>query len=105
MEKVEWEEGVEEKPNLLNNEEENLVNNEGENEKNTQESQSEVIHIKDKACTTIHICLVLISIFSACDRGICPQQIDYLKKDFKTTKDSIVGFFGSGDYIGRVIGD
>ena len=97
---------VEKEPTLVNNEgekEENALNNEEENEEDDQ-TPSELIHIKDKARTTIYIVLVCISGFSACDGGICPQQIDYLKKDFKTNKDSTVGFFGSVDYIGRVIG-
>ena len=100
-------EKVEEDPNLLNKEgekEENTLNNEEEDKGEAQESSSEIIYIKDRARTTIYIILVCISGFSACDGGICPQQIDYLKKDFKTTKDSTVGLFGSVDYIGRVVG-
>ena len=84
---------------IINNE-----NQEEDDEEERKEFDSDIIKINDKARTTIYMCLVAVSCFSSCDGGILPQQVDNLKSDFKTTKDSTVGFFGSVDFIGRVIG-
>ena len=70
-----------------------------------EDSESNRIEINDKARRTIYICLVLINTFSACDGGIIPQQTSNIQKDFGNADDNaLVGFFGSVDYIGRVIG-
>ena len=70
-----------------------------------EDSETNRIEINDKARRTIYICLVLINTFSACDGGIIPQQTSNIQKDFGNADDNaLVGFFGSVDYIGRVIG-
>ena len=67
---------------------------------------NEMIEINEKARRTIYICLVLVSLFSSCDGGIIPQQNSKIQTDFvgDENDNSLVGFFGSVDYIGRVIG-
>ena len=82
-----------------------IINNENsEDEEERKEFDSDIININDKARKAIYICLVAVSCFSSLDGGILPQQVDNIKSDFNTTKDSTVGFFGSVDFIGRVIG-
>ena len=85
-----------------------IINNENSEEEvdkdERKEFDSDIIKINDKARKAIYICLVAISCFSSCDGGILPQQVDNIKTDFNTTKDSTVGLFGSVDFIGRVIG-
>ena len=68
-----------------------------------EEDIREYIEINNKARTTIYICLIFVSTFSSCDGGIIPQQTQNIKTNFGKG-DSLVGFFGSVDYIGRVIG-
>ena len=68
-----------------------------------EEDNREFIEINDKARTTIYFCLIFVSTFSSCDGGIIPQQTQNIKTNFGKG-DSLVGFFGSVDYIGRVIG-
>ena len=81
-----------------------IINNENSEEEEKKIFCSEIIQIKDKTRTSIYICLLCISCFSFSDGGILPQQVDNIKSDFNTTKDSTIGFFGSVDFIGRVIG-
>jgi MFS family permease len=88
--------GEEHKDNKENNNEIDF------NEKNLGDSV--IIGINDKVRNTIYAVLVLISAFSSCDGGIIPQQNTYIKQDFEDEDDALVGFFGSVDYIGRVIG-
>ena len=82
------------------------------NDENDEDNQIKV-EINDKARSAIYICLILIATFSSCDGGIIPQQKDYLTSDFNPNNqennnindnNSLVGFFGSVDYIGRVVG-
>ena len=91
---------------LIKEEEKKENNNEiNSDENNIDESEPVIITINNKARNTIYICLVLISAFSSCDGGIIPQQNSYIKRDFGNEDDnSLVGFFGSVDYIGRVVG-
>lgn len=71
----------------------------------SKEFVGEKIQIDDKARLIIYICLVAINTFSSCDGGIIPQQIENIKEDFgNKNEDSLVGFFGSSDYLGRVLG-
>ena len=90
----------------IEEEEKKEINNEiNSDENNIDESEPVIITINNKARNTIYICLVLISAFSSCDGGIIPQQNSYIKRDFGNEDDnSLVGFFGSVDYIGRVVG-
>ena len=102
------EEEVDNKP-LINEEENNPVSTDTEENKqgNTDkdnESQSTMVEISDGARKTIYICLVLINTFSSCDGGIIPQQNTNIKNDFHDDENSLVGFFGSVDFFGRVIG-
>lgn len=81
-----------------------------------QEFSTDNIQIDNKTRIKIYILIVLISTFSSCDGGIIPCQTKGIKLDFEDLKiiesspevleikDSKVGFFGSSDYIGRVIG-
>ena len=76
-----------------------------DNEEEGQETPADIIIISDNSRSIIFICLILISLFSACDGGIIPQQTESLKKDFgENDKNSIVGLFSSVDYLGRVVG-
>ena len=68
------------------------------------QNPKEIVNINNKARIGIFVCLVCISGFSACDGGIIPQQLNYIKEDFGAGGDSIAGFFSSVDYIGRVVG-
>ena len=95
---------IDENNQLMINEEINKDYKE-DNNLDEEDSDSNLIKINDKARRTIYICLVLINTFSACDGGIIPQQTSNIQKDFGNADDNaLVGFFGSVDYIGRVIG-
>ena len=93
---------------LINEEENNPILNDKEKVKKNNgedtESNSTLIEINDNARRTIYICLVLIHTFSNCDGGVIPQQNNNIKTDFKDEDDSLIGFFGSVDYFGRVFG-
>ena len=90
---------------LINNEENQIITNEIKEDDYKNENNSQLVEINNKVRTTIYICLVLISAFSSCDGGIIPQQNSNIQKDFGQENDnSLVGFFGSVDYIGRVFG-
>ena len=98
---------IDENNQLLINGEEQKDNQENTNEINFADNNlgnSVIIGINDKARNTIYAVLVLISAFSSCDGGIIPQQNSKIKEDFKDNDNALVGFFGSVDYIGRVIG-
>ena len=93
---------------LINEEENNQIisDEKGINEdNNNEETESDIVRINDSARRTIYICLIILNTFSACDGGIIPQQATNIKKDFgNEDDDTLLGFFGSVDYIGRVIG-
>ena len=93
---------------LINEEENNPILSDKEKVKKNNgedtESNSTLIEINDNARRTIYICLVLIHTFSNCDGGVIPQQNNNIKTDFKDEDDSLIGFFGSVDYFGRVFG-
>jgi len=104
-------ENEEENDQPLINEEENnqIISDENEykdkEENNENDKDFEIVEINDNARRTIYICLVILNTFSGCDGGIIPQQTANIKKDFgNEDDDALFGFFGSVDYIGRVIG-
>ena len=75
------------------------------NPENDNLSDSTIVEINEKARKTIYICLLILNIFSSCDGGIIPQQTTQIQKDFGDENDNaLVGFYGSVDYIGRVVG-
>ena len=85
------------------------VNENNEKNENNPEtdtlSESTIVEINEKARKTIYICLLILNIFSSCDGGIIPQQTTQIQKDFGDENDNaLVGFYGSVDYIGRVVG-
>ena len=85
------------------------VNENNEKNENNPEtdnlSDSTIVEINEKARKTIYICLLILNIFSSCDGGIIPQQTTQIQKDFGDENDNaLVGFYGSVDYIGRVVG-
>ena len=89
---------------IINRDENNQILPNKENN-NKKDIDFQLVEINNKMRTTIYICLVLINTFSSCDGGIIPQQNTNIKKDFGNENDNtLVGFFGSVDYIGRVIG-
>ena len=95
---------------LINEEENNQIitdENEYKNKEETDENDEDIqkIEINEHARRTIYICLIILNTFSGCDGGIIPQQTANIKKDFgNENDDALFGFFGSVDYIGRVIG-
>ena len=65
---------------------------------------TEPINLNVKHRTLIFILMGMVYCFSSSDGGIIPQQNSKIKEDFEDNDNALVGFFGSVDYIGRVIG-
>ena len=105
-EEIQEDEDFHEKEEKKGKKGEEVINKEEKDEEDEESKGNEMIEINEKARRTIYICLVLVSLFSSCDGGIIPQQNSKIQTDFvgDENDNSLVGFFGSVDYIGRVIG-